>query len=72
MKWRPARTGVEPVYAFVSDCGTYSVCKIGINGSAVYEAWRTRAHRDGPHLVATNLDSADLARQICEADRDEA
>lgn len=31
-----------------------------------YEAWRSRAHEEGPHLIATNLPSAEEARRLCE------
>ena len=63
MNWqKPTR------YAQVSTCGRYSVAKIGFNGGACYEAWRTRAHDEGPHLVSHNLTTADAARQACEDD----
>ena len=63
MNWQnPAR------YAQVSECGRYSVCRIGIGDGQFLEAWRTRQHPDGPHLVSTNLKTALDARKACEAD----
>jgi hypothetical protein len=52
----------------LSECGGFSVCRIGPEGSRFYEAWRTRAHPEGPHLIATNLPSADEARRIAGED----
>lgn len=51
----------------LSDCGRYSVCRIG-GPVTFYEAWRTRQHEDGPHLIATNLATSAEARQIAEGD----
>lgn len=47
--------------------GRYSVCAIGYaQGEWFYESWATRAHPEGPHLIATNLPSAEEARRLCE------
>lgn len=55
-------------YAQRSKCGRYSVCAIGFdNGhTGFFESWQTRAHEEGPHLIATNLPSAEDARRLCE------
>lgn len=63
MNWRK-----HDAYAIVSECGRYSICSIGYNGGRAFEAWRTRAHAEGPHLISTNLESAEAARAACEAD----
>ena len=63
MNWRK-----PTAYAQLSSCERYSVAKIGFNGGAMYEAWRTRQHPEGPHLVSTNLQTADDARTVCEED----
>lgn len=68
MKWKK-----HDGYALVSDCGFYSVTKIGFEHEsgktgAFYESWRRRAHPDGPHLIATNLTTSDEARHLCELD----
>ena len=57
-------------YAQKSSCGRYSVCAIGFDTgrAGFFEAWRTRAHAEGPHLISTNLKTADQARRMCEAD----
>ena len=55
-------------YAIKSECGRYSVCKIGFKNGHFYEAWRTRAHKDGPHLIAHNIADAKEARRLAEAD----
>ena len=61
MNWRKPEK-----YAQVSKCGRYSVAKIGFNGGAFYEAWQTRGHADGPHLIASNLATAEEARKLVE------
>jgi hypothetical protein len=54
-------------YAQTSKCGRYSVCAIGYaKGTWFYEAWQTRAHDEGAHLIATNLPSAEEARRLVE------
>lgn len=45
--------------------GRHSVCRIGLGGRTVYEAWRTRAHPAGPSLLATGLATAEEARARC-------
>ena len=55
-------------YSQKSKCGEYSVCAIDMGKGHFYEAWRTRAHKDGPLLISTNLKSAAEARAMCEAD----
>ena len=62
MKWTR-----KDKYAEVSDCGRYSVAAYGIGEGYRFEAWRTRAHKDGPHLIAANV-TAEEARQHCEDD----
>lgn len=69
MKWNP--TGLA-AYSQLSLCGRYSVCRIGNGPGMFYELWRTRAHEDGPHLVATNLPDSDAARAMADADQEEA
>lgn len=64
MKWSRASE-----YALVSDCGMYSVAKIGTENGRIYETWRTRKHPDGPHLVAVNLATSAEARKLAEQDR---
>jgi hypothetical protein len=64
MNWlKPA----DPYHQYSED-GRYSVCRIGFNGGAFYETWRTRKHEDGPHLVITNLPTSADARVAAEAD----
>jgi hypothetical protein len=55
-------------YSQKSKCGEYSVCAIDMGKGHFYEAWRTRAHKEGPHLISTNLASAAEARQACKGD----
>ena len=66
MNWRKPKnqSAINARYADVSDDARYSVCQIGTK----FEAWRTRAHAEGPHLISTNLESAEAARAACEAD----
>ena len=54
-------------HAIVTEDGTYSVCQIG-GKDGFFEAWRTRAHKDGPHLISTNLANAQEARRACAED----
>ena len=54
-------------YAEVSEDGRYSVAAYGTGDGWKFEGWRTRAHKDGPHLVCANV-TAEEARQHCEAD----
>jgi hypothetical protein len=62
MRWNDR----DQYYQKSSD-GRYSVCAIGYaQGEWFYEAWQTRAHEEGPHLIATNLPSAEEARRLCE------
>lgn len=68
MKWRKHDDS-----ALVSDCGFYSVTRIGYQNESgqkggFYEAWRRRAHPDGPHLIASNLATSAEARHLCERD----
>ncbi len=64
MNWlKPA----DPYHQYSTD-GRYSVCRIGVNGSASYEAWRSRAHPEGPHCVSVNLPTSAAARAACEDD----
>ena len=67
MNWQPPAR-----YAQVSEDGRYSICRVGIGDEQFVEAWRTRKHQEGPHLVSTNLKSAQDARNACEADDQEA
>lgn len=64
------RWGKVGQYSEKSSCGAYSVCAIGRDAThaGFWEAWRTRAHVDGPHLIATNLDTLESARRACEED----
>jgi hypothetical protein len=57
-------------YAEKSECGCYAICAIGFEGNAggFFEVWQTRQHKDGSHLVATNLKTAAEARELCEQD----
>ena len=55
-------------YAQVSECGRFSVCRIGFGDGHRFEAWRTRAHPDGPHLIATNLPTSQAARDAAGKD----
>lgn len=66
MKWRKPKnqSAINAQYAEVSDDARYSVCQIGTK----FEAWRTRVHDEGPHLVMTNIDTRAAARAACEAD----
>ena len=55
--------------------GRYSVVRINLKDGAVYEAWRTRAHADGPGCIeisprrfAVRLPTSAEARRICEED----
>ena len=59
MKWKKHDDN-----AIVSDCGCYSVTKIG----AYYEAWRRRAHPDGPKMLDTHIETSADARKLCERD----
>lgn len=61
--------GCGEAYAQVSADGRYSVTRIGVGeGAYRYETWRTRAHAEGPHLVAVNLTTSDEARKRAEED----
>ena len=63
MNWqKPTR------FAQLSEDGRYSVAKIGNEVGHFYEAYRTRQHVDGPHLISTCLKTPDEARAQCEAD----
>jgi hypothetical protein len=55
-------------YALVSDCGGYSVAKIGGKDGVRYEVYRTRAHPEGVHLVAHNLETATEAKRLAGED----
>jgi hypothetical protein len=58
------------MYALVSECGEYSVAKIGSSGGRYsYESWRTKSHPSGRLLLACNLPDANTAKLCCEADR---
>jgi hypothetical protein len=63
MKWEKVDR-----YAQRSKCCRYSVCAIGFDNGhrGFYESWVTRSHPEGPHLIATNLPSAEEARRLCE------
>jgi hypothetical protein len=65
VKWQPARA---TDYAQLSADGRYSVARIGWAAGQFYEAWRTRAHADGPHCVSTNLPTSQAARDAAEED----
>jgi len=55
--------------AIVSQCGRYSVAKIGpLSSRPTYEAWRTLKHPLGRLQLATNLSDAMTAKLRCEAD----
>jgi len=62
MKWKK-----WDAYSIISECRRYSVCQIG-GSDGFYEAWRTRQHDDGPHLISTNLPDAQAARRACVED----
>jgi hypothetical protein len=54
-------------YALVSDCGRYSVAKIGsATGRYTYEAWK----RGQYPALAVNLPDANTAKLRCEHDQD--
>ena len=55
-------------YALLSDCGGYSVAKIGGKDGVRYEVYRTRAHPEGVHLVAHNLETATEAKRLAGED----
>ena len=62
----PALTWSRPARrAQMSACEEYSICAIGQPPSLWYEAWRTRAHPDGPGLIRTRLPNAEAARKVC-------
>lgn len=63
--WLPRQPGAM---AQVSEDGCYSVCLIVTRRGKTYEAWRTRAHIDGPYCIAVGLESPQHAREICEHD----
>lgn len=63
--WVPRKQGAM---AQLTDDGCYSVCLIVTRHGETYEAWRTRAHIDGPHCIAVGLESHREAREICEHD----
>lgn len=65
MKWQR-----KSKFAEQSDTAMYSVCAIafGSPGGGFFEAWRTRRHPEGPHLIATNLKTASEARKLCIED----
>jgi hypothetical protein len=55
-------------YALVSDCGRYSVAKIGGKDGVAYEVWRRRTHPAGPGLVEHGIIDSRQARKIAERD----
>jgi hypothetical protein len=63
MKWEKVDK-----YAQRSKCGCYSVCAVGFETgrAGFFEAWQTRKHPEGSHLIATCLPSAEAGRQLCE------
>ena len=67
MNWKEVRSNL-----WRSDCGRYEVDGLvvcNVHGPVrVYEARRTRAHGDGPHLVAANIPTAVEAKKLAEAD----
>jgi len=65
VKWEPPN---KPDGYQYSECRRYSVCKVDWFSVPYFEAWRTRDHRDGPHLVATRLPTSDAARCAAEED----
>jgi hypothetical protein len=65
VKWQTARA---TDYAQLSADGRYSVARIRIMGDQFYEAWRTRSHPDGPHMIRTNLPTSQAARDAAEED----
>jgi hypothetical protein len=67
MKWARALRSSD--YQLSED-GRYSVCRVGNSLGERFEAWRTRAHPDGPHLVATGLITSQAARDAAEGDSD--
>ena len=67
MKWKPIPANG---YALLSDCGCYSVCKVGgANGVMRYSAWRTAKHPEGRKLLMPNLPDAATAKTLCEGDK---
>ena len=65
MNWTPA-TAAD--WYQLTDCGRYSVARIGMKSGTFFEAWRTRKHLDGPHLISTNLPTSQAARDAAEED----
>ena len=65
MNWRDATAAA---WHQTSEDGRYSVCRIVLRSGAMFEAWRTRAHEDGPHLISTNLPTSQAARTVAEED----
>ena len=63
MKWKK-----HDDYALVSECGCYTVAKIGGKDGHRYEVWRSRKHPEGVHLVAHNIATSIEARKLAEAD----
>ena len=63
MKWKR-----HDDYALVSECGWYSVAKIGGKDGHRYEVWRRREHPEGVHLVAHNLATAAEAKKLARED----
>lgn len=57
MNWRR-----ETAYNLRSDCGRYTVAKYMCRDEWKYEAWRGKTN------LATRLDTAREARQVCEDD----
>lgn len=55
-------------YSRLTEDGRYSVCAVGFEGRYTWEAWRTRSHPDGAHMIATGLRTEAAAMRICEED----
>ena len=65
MNWKPIPANG---YALLSDCGCYSICKVGA-GRVTYEAWRTAKHPEGRRCLERGLPDAATAKTLCEGDK---
>jgi hypothetical protein len=64
VNWQPIP---DNKYALRSDCGRYSVCKIGSeSGRFTYSAWLTPTHPCGRFQLSTNLPDANTAKLVCD------
>jgi hypothetical protein len=57
-------------YSFLSDCGRYSVCDVGLSSDhRLWEAWRTSRHPLG-RKQGRLYPSEALAKRACERDEE--